>query len=94
MLEARHGSEDGERFSWPGAPHQTRLEARGEALLSKNRFCMCVPGEDYEGKPTHRNRDVWVIRVEIDFWQRGVDTGCDARSSMHDIFKTRYRICP
>ena len=33
MLEARHGREDGERFSWPGAPHQTRLEARGELFL-------------------------------------------------------------
>ena len=33
VLEARHGSEDGERFSWPGAPHQTRLEARGELFL-------------------------------------------------------------
>ena len=33
MLEARHGREDGERFSWPGAPHQTRLEARGEFFL-------------------------------------------------------------
>lgn len=32
MLEARHGREDGERF-WPGAPHQTRLEARGELFL-------------------------------------------------------------
>ncbi|CAL1136673.1 unnamed protein product, partial [Cladocopium goreaui] len=25
-------------------------------------------GEDYLGRPVHRNRDVWVIRVETDFW--------------------------
>lgn len=58
-----------------------------------NRFChsLCMAGEDYKGRAVHRNRDVWVIRVETDFWQTGVDTGCDERSSMHDkykIFKT------
>ena len=50
-----------------------------------------MAGEDYKGRAVHRNRDVWVIRVETDFWQTGVDTGCDERSSMHDkykIFKT------
>ena len=32
VLEARPGREDSERFSWPGALHQTRLEALGESF--------------------------------------------------------------
>ena len=73
VLEAGHGREDGERFSWPGAPHQTRPKALGELFLvtflpdeSVLPDSLCMPGEDYRGEPTHPNRDVWVIRVETD----------------------------
>ena len=73
VLEAGHGRENGERFSWPGAPHQTRPEALGELFLltflpaeSVLQDSLCMPGEDYRGKPTHPKRDVWVIRVETD----------------------------
>ena len=28
-----------------------------------------APGEERKGRPVNRNRDVWVIRLETDFWQ-------------------------
>ena len=39
-------------------------------FLSNEWFCysLCMPGQDYLGRDVHRSRDVWVIRVETDFW--------------------------
>ena len=60
----------------------------------QNRFCHSLwwSGEDYKGQPTHRKRDVWVMRVETDFW--------DAEESWYRLWRghllmtvLKYRFC-